>query len=280
MKTINLLRLTLALFTFALVGCNNQNEIEVISTKAVHGFGDLTCNGFGGGCLPNCHIETDDETGVITLTFTPNRTYTCTKARVSYTGTIAGGETISFSPWNDEVSVKIGKYEGTQYTFVNIEVSCANPNCSSCSRYYTIEAGEKPTDEPIEIGTNCGREYYSHSFECLDGELYVFCNDTDYDEYDPLRDPFRMVIDSYFIRTYIPGQENETGKFPEGVSYSLGTPIRLNNIDDGYATVYFYSSECTHPEEHCYYFTYSWLDDVSYIDHVYVASVKGHPTYQ
>lgn len=279
MKTISLLIIILIFSTFALVGCDNQNEIKVTSTAVTQRFGDVTCNGFGGGCLPNCHIETDDETGTITLIFTPNRTYTCTKVMISYTGTTTASTEISFiDQWTTEIPVTIG--EGSKYTFVNVEVSCNNDICN-CKRYYTLESGAKPDDiGPIEIGTNCGREYYSHSFECHDGYLYVFCDDFDYDEYDPLRDPFRMTIDSYTIRTHIPGKEDDSSKFPEGGGYSLGTPVLLHNIEDGYATVYFYSSECKNPEEHCFYFTYSWLDDINYIENVHINNVKNHPTYQ
>ena len=234
-----------------------------------------TCSGFSGGCLPNCHIETNDDTGEVILIFTPNRTYSCTSYLVSYTGTSNDAVWLSLSN-DEEESVKINS---GGYTYVRIEVSCRDYNCL-CTRYYTVEAGEKPDDMgPIEIGTNCGREYYSHSFECIDGKLYVFCNDNEYDEYDPGKNPFKMVIDSHTTRIHIPGEEDDNSNFPDGGGYVLGRPVTLNNIDEGYATVYFYSSECKHPEQHCYYIEYSWQDDVAYITDVHVHKIDSHPTY-
>lgn len=52
-----------------------------------------------------------------------------------------------------------------------------------------------------------------------------------------------------------------------------------DTINESYATVYFYSSECKHPEQHCYYIKYSWQDDVAYITDVHVHKIDSHPTY-
>lgn len=273
MKQIYYLITIITIITIA--SCDSSSEVENISKVANLRSMNSNCNGFGGGCLPNCHIETNDDTGEITLTFTPNETYSCTNFHVSYTGTSIGNAWLSLSN-NSSQDVKIND---NGYTYVQIEVSCTDYNCT-CSRYYMVEAGEKPEDiGPIEIGTNCGREYYSHSFECINGKLYIFCNDSEYDEYDPEKNPFKMVIDSYTTRIHIPGDEDDNSNFPDGGGYILGDPIELNNIYEGYATVYFYSSQCKYPEQHCYYITYNWMDDVEYINNVHVNETNSHPTY-
>ena len=258
-------------------GCESAiSEMEHTSKEVNLRSLNSICRGSGGDCLPDYDIETNDDTGEIILIFRANQRYSCTQFLVSYTGTSTGTAWLSLPYDYSQQEIKINS---GGYTYVRIEISCRDYNCF-CSRPLTVEAGEKPDDMgPIEIGTNCGREYYSHSFECIDGKLYIFCNDNEYDEYDPGKNPFKMVIDSHTTRIHIPGEEDDNSNFPDGGGYVLGQPVTLNNIDEGYATVYFYSSECKHPEEHCYYIKYSWLEDVAYLNDVKVHKIDSHPTY-
>lgn len=274
MKQIYYLIGLVAIFT--IISCDSAiSEMEYASEGVELRSLNSICRGSGGDCLPYCDIETNDDTGEIILIFRPKQSYSCTQFLVSYTGTSTGTAWLSL-PNDSQREVKINS---GGYTYVRIEVSCRDYGCS-CSEDYTKEAGERPDDMgPIEIGTNCGREYYSHSFECIDGKLYIFCNDNEYDEYDPGKNPFKMVIDSHTTRIHIPGEEDDNSNFPDGGGYVLGQPVTLNNIDEGYATVYFYSSECKHPEQHCYFIKYSWLDDVAYINDVHVQKIDSHPTY-
>ena len=231
------------------------------------------CLGYG-YCLPESSVDVDDLTGNIVWTIRRNIFSPCNSFTYSYTGTKEGGGTISFTDIDPQMAITLGNINS--YTSLYIELSCNSDDCL-CSQTFSVTEGERPEDEPIVTPNNCGREYYSHSFELINGEVHIICDDPDYDEYDPLKDPFRMVIDSWHIKTYHPGDEMDDTPFPRSSARNvpMGT-VSLPSLDfNTYATVYFYSSECTKPEQHHYYMEYSWMNDVSNMN-LYVHPVNNH----
>lgn len=202
------------------------------------------CSGFGNNCLPNVDIYHSDDGTVITWSGNEyldcNSFFlTCSGDDLYRSGSIGANGTWYFN------------HDKTAYTFT-YTLRC-DSKCNSCKD--TKKFIKKLNNDGIlGASTDCQKEYLSYSVEPGDyNSGFKLCTRSSWDEQQNTED--YLVVDSYKIFKSGYGSSHQLIK--SGTIIPDVTTVSLPyNMANEYCQVRFYSSSCTHSEEHYLYNTY------------------------